>query len=285
MADGTALADGESWTNPTTIEFNCRKDQVLAMPGFQLKEDLEGLARAGHVIYYNTEDLKRHAGLHVHRQRYVYTLTDQYEMELVRYLHNYLTSVTTLIDAQRVVMRHRWGDGSQFEADVYTPRRKAAFETGEAEFMTGLRNYCTHKHIPVPGLSTTLFGERGRPPQFVNELKLDRDKLLQWKKWSSDAKAYLKGKESQFNLLPVIESYMNSTAHFFNWFTAEINKQCAELRDEYLAAAMALKKWYEDETGIAEEFMNGPSPAGNRSERRGQRQQPKRTAKRKRRKK
>lgn len=52
---------------------------------------------------------------------------------------------------------------------------------------------------------TTLLGERGRPPRFVNELKLDRDALLEWDGWTGPAKTYLEAKEPQFDLLPVIE--------------------------------------------------------------------------------
>ena len=197
---------GESWTNPFTAEFNRRKDEVLAMPGFELKVDLEALGRAGRVIYNNAQELIRHAGLFLNSGRHFNTMTEEYEDELVRFLHNYLTSVTSLIDSQRVVMRHRWGNKSEFETKEYTARRKATFETGAAEFMKDLRSYCTHRSIPLPGMVTTLFGERGKPPRFVNELKLDRDALLTWDGWTAPAKAYLEAKESQFDLLPVIES-------------------------------------------------------------------------------
>ena len=40
-------------------------------------------------------------------------MEDEFEKELVRFLRNYLTSVYSLIEAQRVVMRHCWGDGSE----------------------------------------------------------------------------------------------------------------------------------------------------------------------------
>ena len=286
--DDTAPAEGESWTNPFSEEFDRRKEELLAMPGFQLKADLEALGRAGRVNYKNQQELVRHAGLFLNSGRHYNTMTDEYEDELVRFLHNYLTSVTSLRDSQYVVMRHRWGNQSEFETGTYTTQRKATFATGEAEFMSKLRNYCTHRSIPVPGMVTTLTGERGRPPRFVNELNLDRDGLLDWDGWNEEAKAYLKAKDPQFDLLPVIESYMNATAHFFNWFTVEINKQCATLRDEYLTAAHALKNWYEEEMGMNTEGYRklfGPSSGGNQGQRRGQRQQPKRATKRKRRKK
>ena len=237
-----------------------RKAEVLAMPGYQLKVDLEALGRAGRVIYNNASELQRHAGLFLHGGRHVNTMTDEYEDELVRFLHNYLTSVTSLRDSQYVVMNHRWGAESEFKTKTYATKLKGTFTTGEAEFMAKLRNYCTHRSIPVPGMVTTLLGERGRPPRFVNELKLDRDALLEWDGWTGPAKTYLEAKEPQFDLLPVIESYMQAVSKFFNWFTDEVNRQCATIKDEYVTAAMALKTWYEQETGITEAFLNSSPP-------------------------
>ncbi|MCV7092035.1 hypothetical protein [Mycobacterium interjectum] len=86
----------------------------------------------------------------------------------------------------------------------------------------------------------------------------------------------------------MIESYVNTAAAFFNWFVKEINERNADIKDAYMKAAEAYKEWFE-EMGINTEgyrkLFGPPNGEGNRSERRGQRQQPKRTTKRKRRKK
>jgi hypothetical protein len=107
----TAPADGESWTNPLSIEIDKRKAELMAMPGFQLKLDLDALGRAGHVMYKNAEELSHHATQFLTGRRFSRDVDDEFEKELVRFLHNYLTSVYSLIEAQRVVMRHCWGDG------------------------------------------------------------------------------------------------------------------------------------------------------------------------------
>ena len=133
---------------------------------------------------------------------------------------------------------------------------------------------------------TTLLGEKGKPPRLVNALKLDRDALLTWDGWTAPARTYLEAMDPQFDLLPVIESYMTKTSQCFNWFTMEVNKRCATIKKEYLTAAEELKDWYQQETGITDEFLNARPPGqGSASQRRGQRQQPKRTTKRHRRKK
>jgi hypothetical protein len=260
----------------------------MAMPGFQLKVDMEALGRSGHVIYRNAEELGEHAAKFIRGHTFARESSDDFENELVRYLHNYLTSIYSLIEAQRVVMRHCCGETSEFETGEYTEHRKATFETGEAEFMTELRNYCTHRSVPLPGISTTWSGGRGRPTMVVNKLTLDRDTLLKRKKWTAPAKAYLRAKDEHFDLGPVIESYVNTAAAFFNWFVDEINRRYAKEKNEYLTAAEEFKKWYEEETGMNTEGYRKLFPpiiAGNRAERRGQRPQPKRLTKRQRRKK
>jgi hypothetical protein len=283
--------EGESWTNPFVAEFAERRAAVEAMAGFQLKVDLEALERAAHVMYKNAEELGRHAARFVQSRSRVGEISDDYERELVRYLHNYLTSIYSLIEAQRVVIRHCWGERSEFETGPYTEHRKATFETGEAEFMTELRNYCTHRSIPLPGISTTFSWVQGGPAFIVNKLTLDREKLLKWKGWTAPAKAYLRAKEENFDLAPVMDSYVNAATRFTKWVFDEINTRNADARDEYLRAAIELKGWYQQETGLTDEFVHGPSPGrggnggqGNRAQRRGQRKQPKRTTKRQRKK-
>lgn len=293
-------APDESWTNPLTAELQRRKDELMAMPGFELKMDLHGLERAGRVIWRNAEELTTFAEKFLRGGRHVREMPDDYEHELVRMLHNYLTSVSSLIESQRVVMRHRWPSArtegeacteckrkpqpsdrhSEFETKVYAEKRKEIFEGGEAEFMKDLRNYCTHRSIPLPALGTTFSMQAGERPVFVNGLTLNREELLEWDGWTGPAKKYLREKPEHIEMMPIITSYMSGVRRFFAWFVEEINSRCATIRDEYLTAAESLVAWYRKETGITDEFMGAPPPGaprtGNRAQRRGQRQQPKR---------
>lgn len=272
----------ETWTSPFGIERDKRMAELQAMPGFRLNVDLAALGRAGHIMYRNAEELSKHATAYLTGRRFSRDVDDEFENELVRYLHNYLTSVTSLIDSQRVVMRHCWGKDSEFEKGAYTEQRKASFETGEAEFMKDLRNYCTHRAVPVPGVSTTFSGGRGRPSVIANRLTFERRALLEWDSWTAPAKAYLNAKDEQFDVGPVIESYVNTASRFFNWFVNEINERNAGNKAEFLAAGEAYRKWYEDQMGMNTPGFKKLFPdlaPQNRAERRGQRSQPKRTAK------
>lgn len=76
----------------------------------------------------NADELNRHAAKFLQRRTMARDTTDEYADELVRYLHNYLTSVTSLIDSQRVVMRHCRGKGSEFETGAYKEHVKTSFD-------------------------------------------------------------------------------------------------------------------------------------------------------------
>lgn len=288
-ANDGAEAEGESWTSPFGVENDRRKAELQAMPGYRLHDDIDSLRRAGHVISKNADELNRHAAKFLQRRTMARDTNDEYADELVRYLHNYLTSVTSLIDSQRVVMRHCWGNGSEFETGAYREQVKTSFGSGEAEFTKDLRSYCTHRSIPLPGISTNFSWVKGGPTIMENKLTLDRDKLLDWDRWTAPAKAYLQAKDERFDLLPVLYSYVTTAAKFYDWFVNEIRERNADDIAEFTKAADNYNEWYREEMGMNTENYRklfGPPPGeGNRSQRRGQRHQPKRRPKSQRRKK
>lgn len=156
-----------------------------------------------------------------------------------------------LIDAQRVVMRHRWpsakkGEYSEFETTDYAAQLQKTFETGEAEFMQKLRNYCTHYSIPVPGLGTSMSWDAGGPMLRVNTLQLDRDELLRWDEWRAAAMAYLRAQPERFDFAPIIERYMAGVRVFYQWFWEQVNARSADLVAELNAKGMEVKLWYDE---------------------------------------
>ena len=222
-------------------EMDKRRAHLEALPAYQLREDLEALERSFYIFNTNAMELASHVGRFLASTQLSQQLSDNYVNELVRLLHNYLTSVTSLIDSQRVVMRHRWpykranagicdscgrsmpskDDLPEFEANEYAEKLATTFETGESVFMSKMRNYCTHYSILLPTLGTTMRWEQGMPRVLqVNTLQLDRDKLLRWDGWTAPAKDYLKRQPECFDLAPVIERYVNVAGQFAAWFWA-----------------------------------------------------------------
>lgn len=186
------MSEDASRQSPFTAEVKRRIAHLEALPAYQLKEDLEALERCLYTFTTNANELATYIREFLSSHHIARDVPKDYVNELVRRLHNYLTSVTSLVDSQRVVMRHRWpttrgkagkcseckrplpstDDLSEFEAKNYSEKLMEAFETGERTFMSKLRNYCTHYSIPLPQLTTTWTFERGAGSAIVNTLQL-----------------------------------------------------------------------------------------------------------------
>jgi putative transposase len=95
-ADDAATEETQTFKTRFGTDHDKRKAELHAMPGFRLKNDIDSLRRAGHVMSKNAEELNTHAAKFLQRRTMARDITDEYTDELVRYLHNYLTSVTSL---------------------------------------------------------------------------------------------------------------------------------------------------------------------------------------------
>lgn len=264
-------------------ELEKRVAHLESLPGYQLKEDFDALQRCSFVFNANANELAGHVAKFLNSQRFSRDVPESYVNELVRLLHNYLTSVTSLIDSQRVTMRHRWPTESagktqscatcnrafprersvsEFEDKAYAQQFAETFETGEAVFMTKLRNYATHYSIPLPNLGTTFRWEQGMPAvEQRNTLQLDRDKLLRWDSWTSPAKTFLQSQPEHFDLVPVIERYVNAANAFAAWFWNEIHARSGEIVSELNTKATELHLWQHAEVGPPDWVTNGdPGP-------------------------
>jgi hypothetical protein len=260
-------------------EMKKRRAHLEALPAYQLKEDLEALERSVYICSTNATELSDHVGRFLNSPQLSQHVSDDYVNELVRCLHNYLTAVTSLIDSQRVVMRHRWPGSrghagicptcnrplpsndelSEFETKDYAQKLAETFETGEAAFMSKLRNYWTHYSILLATLGTNLSWEQGMPVVQVNTLQLERDKLLRWNSWTAPAKGFLQQQEAHFDLAPVIERYVNAAGEFAKWFWAEINARSAKLIYEISRKAMEFKLWEDEHLGTPDWVDRGES--------------------------
>jgi len=231
-----------------SAELDRLQTHIAALRGERLREDMEAMQRCLYVFGRNHVHLSKHVARFTQSLTEAPEVSSNYVDELVRLLHNFLTSITTYIDSQRVVMRHRWPEAnglSQFELGEYTEQRRRVFETGQAEFMTRLRNYCTHFSVLVPNLSTAItFG--GGKLQQSNNLNLDRDALLRWSDWGGPATAFLQRQGEHIDFAPIVESFIASTQLFFEWFWRRISEQSSELIDERNAMVTEVRLWWEE---------------------------------------
>jgi hypothetical protein len=108
--------------------MNMRIAHLEALPAYQLKEALQ---RCLYTFTTNANELATHISEFLTSHHIAREVPADYVNELVRRVHNYLTSVTSLVDSQRVVMRHivaRFGtnpDVDEVDAHVRSVRQTA----------------------------------------------------------------------------------------------------------------------------------------------------------------
>jgi hypothetical protein len=98
--------DGEETTSfrtPFGREVDMRESHLDALPGKPYSELLDSLNRASQVFGGNSLELERHLGQFVGAPTHVNDLPEGFDVETNRLLHNYLASLATLRDVQRMV--------------------------------------------------------------------------------------------------------------------------------------------------------------------------------------
>ncbi|WP_071286998.1 hypothetical protein, partial [Mycolicibacterium llatzerense] len=244
-------------------EMKARESYLESLPGAQFKDDIRAMNFCSYTMSHNGVALETHVRQFMGAPILQEELSDDFENELVRLLHNFLASVTSLIDAQRVVMRHRWPDEGQTPKFAQTEYRHALakyFRPGESEFVVKLRNYCTHRSIVSPGLETTISWEQGGPMMHRNTLTLTRNDLLEWDSWGAAARSYLEGQNESFELAPIVERYTGAARDFYQWFWDEMHRHYAVEQAEYLAKGKEYALWRLENDNRPEWWQQGPKP-------------------------
>lgn len=221
---------------------------VKAMPGFPMREHFESLNRASAVFSGNSHELLRHVSTFLGTDAMAGSLSEDFEPELVRLLHNYLASVGSLRDTHRAIHRRIWkdrdaADKSAWESSVYTPEATRVFGPPDVSFIQNLRNYTLHYALPVPSTSTNISWTANGPVVQRNELKLKKARLLKYKKWPSAAKRYINDHDEWVEFLPAIESYSKAVRRFFQWFwdsiQSELDPEFTDFKTSHLEFALA----------------------------------------------
>lgn len=240
----------EVFVAPWSIEDRKRRDHIEKLPGTRLKKSLDGLNQSSYIFNANTEFLTQHIVQFTQSDLIVDELSEEYSLELVRHLHNYLASVSTLIDQQRVVIRQCWSSKEEprrlaFEAG-YQEQLSLKFDTEEAVFIKRLRNYCMHYSIPTPSIQTTISGANGVMTERKNSLRLKRATLLQWGDWTASGRRYLEKQEEEFDLAPIIQRYIKSAMEFYRWFWDAMNEANKAEIEEVERKTREYYFWYQE---------------------------------------
>ena len=141
--------------------------------------------------------------------------------ETNRHFHNFLTSVTTLVDHTRNLM------GEDFvkleHRQEYQNKVNALFANDPlAQFLKDLRNYITHYAVPHIGFAKR-FGSilANTAP---GELYVDMDHLETKFHWSSPSRKFIEMNQPKMRMLKLVDDYETKTRCFTDELMATFKK-------------------------------------------------------------
>ena len=146
-----------------------------------------------------------------------------------RLLHNVLTTMSTRVDQQRRFMEKYLQDDPALRKE-YDERIASAFIVSpEAAFLKGLRNYITHRQLPVAQTRQT-FG----PGSFSVTFILPSEPLLAWDGWKRSVRAWIVGQGEAVAVVDVVDVYARLTGEFDKWLFDRIGLKYSTEIDAFL---------------------------------------------------
>jgi hypothetical protein len=141
-----------------------------------------------------------------------------FDGHLVRYIHNFLASVMTLVSHTRVLTRSPIISSAHRDR-IETKVKEQFSDSMLAKFIQGFRNYFIHYGVPATIHQTTIF------PQERCEILIDMKQLQQWPDWTSDARSFIDSHCPTMRILTLINEYENLAVDFHTWFVLEFARE------------------------------------------------------------
>ncbi len=157
--------------------------------------------------------------------------------ETVRLFHNFLTSISTLIDHTRNLMKRDFIQANH--ANEYQALVNTTFATDPfAKFMQDFRDYVTHRAIPIVGLTTRI----GKQDDCISEVEIDLKELADWRGWTGPSRAFIATQGERIRLLKLIDDYEFKAKGFNDRFGELFNKY---YQPQITPALTLMREWNE----------------------------------------
>jgi hypothetical protein len=140
-------------------------------------------------------------------------LFDQYFLDMMRLLHNFVAASMTLIDHARQLYDNNYADHPSFRE--YNQEIKTRFATDPlCKFVQDLRNYTLHWEIPLIGSKISVIPEK----HMEHTMYLNRDQLMRWVKWTAPARIFLESSSQKIDLYAILSEYEMKIRAFYDWY-------------------------------------------------------------------
>ena len=187
--------------------------RVYDMSKFVLDGNIDSLRR----LICFLEDPKDIRILSVDRR----TQLQWYFHDANRHIHNFLTSITTLVDHTRHLMKENFIKNEHREE--YQNKVSAIFASDPlARFLQDFRNYITHYEIPRLRLHTTVGSSSAN--SLSGELLIELDHLQTGFNWSAPSRKFIETNKSNIRMLKLVNDYDLKSETFYRELTLTFQK-------------------------------------------------------------
>lgn len=135
-----------------------------------------------------------------------------YGIEATRRLFNYVSSISSLADHTRNLVKDY--EGSYFEKE-YLLRLRRVTNLNEFAFLKDLRNYAAHYSIPPIGYIIGTANIFGKNEAFLPVIYAGD--LFNYENWSKGSKQYIKDNFPQIELIALVDKYAQAINEQYVW--------------------------------------------------------------------
>lgn len=178
-------------------------------------------------------------------------------LEFQRYLHNFLSSVFSLVEHSTVFKKHL---NNKTFSNFYELELKNCLLNKNINFLKNLRIYSQHYKLPFTGRGSTHFIDvEGKlkyvaksKKMFFARLVLIKSELLKWDSWPKDAKDFILNYQFIVDSKPVskeiidikdvTDSYCKSISKFYSAILKKFAELYSSQLDEYFNLSAEMEK-------------------------------------------
>jgi len=164
-----------------------------------------------------------------------------------RHFHNFLTSITTLVDHTRNLMKEDFVTIQHRQE--YQLRVKTVFATDPlSQFLQDCRNYTTHYSVPHIGLEERFSVTAGGVDAI--ELFIDLDHLETRFHWSSPSRKFIEHNKPKIRMLKLVDDYGLKSKVFYDDLMLTFQKHLGRELNEVRSMMQESNNLWEKMTGV-----------------------------------
>jgi len=199
-------------------EYRLHPGQVALQKWADVKDFYQGVVIANEIILLNYLKAPIESGKI--RKRLIKSAGEsQYRVEATRRLYNYLSSIASLADHTRNLLKSY--EGQEFAVE-YATRLRLVTGLKEFAFLKDLRNYAAHYQIPpigyIVGTSNLIDSDVAFLPLIYTGDLFDYDG------WSTGSKRYMKENFPNIELIKLVSVYAQSINDLYEWLFEQFGK-------------------------------------------------------------